>query len=227
MQIHRDIKQRSNEWFRIRHARITASHAADLITEKGAIAKNAKRQGYLAAKLAERFTGRTAQIFATEAMRRGTELEPKARNYYATNHPALEEVGCITAEIGGGVVVCSPDGLLPDRGLEIKCPMPNTLVAQLCAIALKDGPPWEYVAQCQFGMLVSGLKQWDLVLYGNLELPSITIAIKRDDAMCAALTEAVKLFHGDLEAGAAAIRDMGGIETPYIPVNSNDEVALW
>jgi hypothetical protein len=55
-------------------------------------------------------------------MRRGHDIEPAARRWYGELTGEFpQQVGIVAT--ADGRCSCSPDGLLPDRGLEIKCPL--------------------------------------------------------------------------------------------------------
>ena len=118
-----EVEQRSDEWFKIRLGKVTASRISDVMAKtKSGYA--ASRQNYMAQLICERLTETPAESYTNTAMQRGTELEPTARELYVLNQfdAIVTEVGFIphpTIENAGA----SPDGLVNDDGLiEIKCP---------------------------------------------------------------------------------------------------------
>ena len=107
------IKQGSLEWFNQRVGSVTASQVANVVarTKTGT---SEKRKRYLYEIVAERLTGQSVDVPVTNAMQRGIDLEPQARDFEVTEaefykHPTIKYAGA------------SPDGLIGKFGLlEIK-----------------------------------------------------------------------------------------------------------
>ena len=127
------FEQRTPEWFADRLGVPSASNFHRIITPTGQASKQV--DGYINELVAEKVTGHQAYVHETEAMKRGTELEPLAReNYEFITDYAVSEIGFCKhdkLEIGA-----SPDGIidLPDGKvavLEIKCPQANAMVEYL------------------------------------------------------------------------------------------------
>src|SRR5262249_59529480 len=117
----------------------------------------------------------------SEAMRRGTALEPQALAAYAFERNIdVELVGLVRHPRISGTHA-SPDGLVADCGLvEIKCPATNAHLATL----LTGTMPERYVTQCLWRLACTGRSWCDLVSYDNrlpqpLRLP--VIPIERDE----------------------------------------------
>lgn len=118
------------------------------------------------------------------AVRRGNQLEPEARFFYEekTGFKVSQEFGFIGHDAGG--FGCSPDGLIfespfssvLDRGLEIKCPMPETHMLYL----LHGGLPDDYFYQVHFQMACCGVDKWDFLSYCPGEAP-LLITVPRDE----------------------------------------------
>lgn len=150
------IEQRTPEWFAARAGKFTGSRFADLMA-KTRTGPSASR-GRLITRIAiERITGTCVETYSNAAMRRGTELEPDARDAYEIhvgemveecawlNHPALPHVGV------------SPDGLVGKSGMvEIKCP--DSEEKHWEAIT-RGAHAHEYHWQLQGQLWVSG-RQW-------------------------------------------------------------------
>lgn len=101
--------------------------------------------------------------FVTYAMRRGRELEPRARVVYETRTGALvEEVSLIlTDDERFGY---SSDGLIDDDGMvEIKCPLACDKLGQVWASP--ETAHLEYLDQIYGGLWITGRKWCDLVVY--------------------------------------------------------------
>ncbi|ACQ68566.1 phage-related exonuclease [Candidatus Hamiltonella defensa 5AT (Acyrthosiphon pisum)] len=116
------MQQRTPDWFQARCGKVTASRLGDLMakTRAGVAASRARYQAEL---ICERLTGQREEGFVTAAMRRGTELEPEARDLYRLySGNEVKEVGLIPHPTLPDFAA-SPDGLVNPEGLlEIKCP---------------------------------------------------------------------------------------------------------
>lgn len=142
-------EQRTPEWFADRLGVPSASQFHRIITPTGQASKQV--DSYINELVAEKVTQQQAYIHETEAMKRGTELEPEARvtfEWIMGDDYSVSEIGfCKLDKLEIG---CSPDGVidLPDGKvaiLEIKCPMANTMVEYL-----RDGIlPSKYKPQVQ------------------------------------------------------------------------------
>ncbi|WP_398498144.1 lambda exonuclease family protein [Variovorax sp.] len=101
--------------------------------------------------------------FVTYAMRRGRELEPRARMVYETHTGALvEEVSLIlTDDERFGY---SSDGFIDDDGMvEIKCPLSCDKLGKVWASP--ETAHFEYLDQINGGLWITGRKWCDLVVY--------------------------------------------------------------
>lgn len=155
------IEQGSDEWFKIRCGKLTASRLADVIatTKTG---PSASRKNYMAQLVAERLTGTIAESFTNSAMQHGIEHEQLARaEYELIKDMFVSEVGFIdhpTIAMTGA----SPDGLVGADGLlEIKCPNTATHIEYLLA----NKVPSKYKPQMAWQLACTG-RQWvDFVSY--------------------------------------------------------------
>lgn len=163
--------QGSETWHQLRSGVCTASRFSEARSKLSRASKNGVAGDpsgdaltYAWSVAIERINGKSIDLqFATPAMRRGSELEPHARLAYEL------QTGLLASESGIAFTDCgkfaySTDGLCGDDGLiEIKCP----------ASPQKIGAIWsnpeeadaEYIDQIQGGMLVTGRKWCDLVVY--------------------------------------------------------------
>lgn len=159
-----EIEQRSDEWFKARQGKVTASRISDVMA-KTKSGYSASRQNYMAQLICERLTETPTTSYTNAAMQRGTELEPVAREMYILNQfdVTVKEVGVIphpTIKNAGS----SPDGLVNDDGLiEIKCP--NTWTHIEFMQSLK--PKREYILQMQWQMMCTGRKWCDFMSYDD------------------------------------------------------------
>jgi len=199
--------QRNEQWHGDRCGRITASRIKDVLAVSKRDGKPLQaRQDYLIQIVCEILTGQRQPSYQNAAMAWGVEQEPMAlqayidltgRNVTAAGfcvHPELEYIGA------------SPDGLMLDRGVEIKCPF-NT--ANHVATIL-GGMPAEHMAQLQCGMWVCDLPAWDFVSYdprlpGHMALHVETIP--RDDEFIATMASECAKFWDEATDLVARLTD--------------------
>ena len=208
------------EWHQARLGLPTASRFADIVTATGKATKNAARETYKAQLLVERLTGQLMSNFATPAMQRGTDLEPRARAWYELETGrAVKQVGLVILEGDGWKCGASPDGLCEDRGLEIKCPLPHTMIAQL----LEDGRPDAYDVQIQACMWVSGVMRWDLVLFtDSTGIPNKVYEIHANAGLHLAFAEHIPAFCAELAECEARLIGMGAGGVRGLAAQGND-----
>ena len=196
---HLDDGQANPEWLALRAGKFSGSdfHQYLGIVDKGlsATAETALHKKVLES-LGETFTG-----VQTDAMARGNELEPLARDAYICETFAdVQEVGFVDLErLRAG---CSPDGVIMkpvlkritpkyfscggvvgvddedvawdiEKIIEIKCP---EIVNFIKYAESADNIPPLYKTQMQYNMLITGAKSCDFVAYHpNMRLVVHTI----------------------------------------------------
>lgn len=183
-------EQGTPEWFEARCGIPTASNFKKLVSSTGR--PSTQQKGYMMDLLAEKMMGEKTHTEPNEWMLRGIELEAEAADLYAfTTGAELKEVGFLldSSQSFG----CSPDRLVGDGGLEIKCPKPSTHVSYLLA----NKVPADYYPQVQGCMLVTGAKWWDFMSYCPGMKPLI-IRCERDEAYLETLCEELSKFHTKL-----------------------------
>lgn len=152
--------QGSPEWLQARVGLVTASRVADVVA-KTKTGVSASRAAYLGELIAERLTGASAASdYTNDDMRRGTELEPHARfAYEMKTEQIVETVGLVlhpTLQAGA-----SPDGLVADGLIEIKCPRTHVHIEYLLA----GKPPAKYLPQMAWQCICTGRAWCDFVSY--------------------------------------------------------------
>lgn len=177
-----DCIQGSDEWLAQRCGVITASNFSKVFTGAGKASTQA--DALINTLVAERITGKPTETFKSDAMQRGNDLEPEARDMFELETGlSTELVGLIKMddyEIG-----CSPDSLIGyDSGLEIKCPSASTMIAYKRSGKL----PSAYVQQVQGCMLVTGRSNWWFYAY-HPDMKAFVLNVKRDDKLLAAAEE--------------------------------------
>ena len=179
-----ECEQGSQEWLAARLGVPSASQFSKIVTGKGG--KSTQLEAYINQLVAEELTGETTLVYVNEHMKRGTELEPDARELYeALTGQSVEEVGfCLHDTVNAG---CSPDGLVGEEGgLEIKCAAPATHVEWVKAGAL----PAKHLQQIMGCLWITGRKWWDFMSYHPTMKPLI-VRVERDEEYIAVLAEHV------------------------------------
>jgi len=209
--------QGSAEWLQARQGKPTASKFSALVTPTGASVKGKTRQTYMLELLAERLTGKTQETRVTDAMVRGSMLEPRARAWYELETGAeVTQVGFVLAD--GERWGASPDGLVQKGGIEIKC---LNRAAHLRVVLFGEIPE-EYVAQVQGNMWVTGRYQWDYVAYTDEDgIPSGIVPVKADEKYWQALDAALPKFCDELDELEERARKLGGGLRTFAPTMDN------
>lgn len=191
--IERDcMEQRTEEWFSARLGKVTASRVADVLA-KIKSGESASRKNYKMELVVQRLTGKPQESFTNAAMEWGTEQEPFARMAYEAHtgtfvkeegfvdHPTIEGFGC------------SPDGLVGDGLIEIKCP--NT--ANHIETVLENKAPSKYIPQMQCQMACTGAKWCDFVSFDPRvpeDLQLFVVRVERDQEYIDSMEVEVKQF---------------------------------
>lgn len=191
------MEQRSDEWFKARLGKVTASRVSDLMarTKTG---YSTSRANYMAELICERLTGQPAERFSNAAMQWGTDNEPHAKASYAFMHDAaVEDVGFVLhpsiVDFGA-----SPDGLVGTDGLiEIKCPNTATHIETL----LGDSIDGKYITQMQVQMACTGRQWCDFVSFDPrlpIDMQLFVKRVERDNARIAEIEAEVSTFLGEI-----------------------------
>ena len=204
-----DLEQRSETWMELRRGIPTASKFSAIMAEGRDGTDSLTRQSYMEILAGELLSGRPAETFQSEQMRRGIEMEAAAREHYAKSRfDFLKPVGFVRRKLPSGHFVgCSPDSQVGGRkGLEIKTLAPHLIVKLLNGAG--GGFPPRHRAQVQGTMMVTGWEEMDLVLfYEGMYAPTFTVA--RDEHYIRELSNAVEVFDFDLHKLVEKIRSMG------------------
>jgi putative phage-type endonuclease len=201
------MEQRTDEWFKSRLGKVTASRIADVVarTRNGYAAS---RANYMAQLVCERLTGKQAESFSNAAMEWGVEQEGPARDAYSAKVGELvTEVGFIshpTIPMAGA----SPDGLVGTNGcVEIKCPSTATHIEYL----FDREPPQKYFYQMQWQMACTGTEWCDWVSYDPrlpAELQLLVVRIPRDTDCITILEKEVSEFLAELDGKVSKLKEM-------------------
>ena len=166
--------QGSDEWLMARLGCASASQF-DKIMSAG-LKPSTQSEVYQNKLVGEWYVGEPESIFVTEAMQRGTDMEPEAREAFSfITGREVTQHGFIYLN-DEKLVGASPDGLTDDSGLEIKCCLPSTHVGMLIA----NKVPSKYIGQVQGSMMVTGRDSWAFCAYCP-GFPPLIIDVPRDD----------------------------------------------
>lgn len=155
MKIHKDIKQQTDEWFKLRAGKLTGSNAS-AIGNCGA-----GLDSYCFSTIAEKYSSGEYEAYTNRHTERGNELEPLARSMYELEMGVtVEEVGFIEYNEFVGF---SPDGLVVGQkgGIEIKCHDDAKHLRFLVEGKIDSAYLW----QIQMALLITGYEWWDYVAY--------------------------------------------------------------
>jgi putative phage-type endonuclease len=191
-----EFEQRTEGWFQARLGKPSASSFHKLITPTGK--PSASAMSYVDELVAERITGKQANVFVSEAMQRGTDLEPLAKEVYELiSGESVFDIGfCLHDDLEAG---CSPDGLVGDHGLlEIKCPMGNTMVSYLRA---GNVLPSTYIPQVQGQMWITNRDSCDFLCY-HPDMTLLLVRVERDQEFIDKLAEQVEMACALIEKSA-------------------------
>jgi len=184
--------QRTDAWMQQRLGKVTASRVADVLA-KIKSGESASRKNYKMELVVQRLTGKPQESFTNAAMEWGTEQEPFARMAYEAHtstfvkeegfvdHPTIEGFGC------------SPDGIVGDGLIEIKCP--NT--ANHIETVLENKAPSKYIPQMQCQMACTGAKWCDFVSFDPRvpeDLQLFVVRVERDQEYIDSMEVEVKQF---------------------------------
>ena len=191
--IERDcMEQRTEEWFSARLGKVTASRVADVLA-KIKSGESASRKNYKMELVVQRLTNKQGESFTNVAMEWGTEQEPFARMAYEAHtgtfvkeegfvdHPTIEGFGC------------SPDGIVGEGLIEIKCPNTATHIETV----LENKAPSKYIPQMQCQMACTGAKWCDFVSFDPRvpeDLQLFVVRVERDQEYIDAMEVEVKQF---------------------------------
>lgn len=199
------IEQGTEAWHQMRLGKITASRIADVISQVK-VGEAAGRANYRTELVLERLNNKPSKEAYTNAhMERGIELEPIARAWYEVERATfVKQVAFIdhpTIAMSGA----SPDGIVDDGLIEIKCPMDKTHYNYL----LDDKVPAKYIPQMAWQMACTHSKWVDFVSFCPEFPKDMQLFIKRyarDDAYIAELEEKVVEFNDEVEQAITRLK---------------------
>ncbi|MDD9330099.1 MAG: YqaJ viral recombinase family protein [Bartonella sp.] len=188
-----DCVQGTDEWRQARNGLVTASLFEMVLAQKQDGKKTQKYTSLMMRLAGERITGKSVEEGITLPMRRGIELEPRARQLYGTlTQTEPECVGFILAD--DCLKGASPDALIGTNGmLEIKTKKPEILIPYYT----QRNFPLEHKAQCQGGLWIAQREWIDLMFYWP-DMPPLIKRAYRDEAYIRRLEIEINRFNDAL-----------------------------
>jgi putative phage-type endonuclease len=196
--------QGTQEWKQMRAGKVTASRVADVIA-KTKTGYAASREDYMVDLVMERF-GLFEESFTNEAMQWGTQTEPLARiEYENRNLVSVDQVDFVDNKFikNSG---CSPDGIVGDGLIEIKCPSKKTHIKYIRAGVV----PAKYKPQMAWQMCCTGAKWCDFVSFDPRVpegLQYFEVRYYRDDEYIATLEDEVMKFLAEADEMYNELKD--------------------
>ena len=190
-------EQGTVEWFSDRLGKVTASRVVDVLSTLKT-GESASRANYHMQLVCEQLTGLKEETYTNAAMATGTEREPLARAAYEhLKGVFVDEVGFIqhpTIKMAGA----SPDGIVGEGLIEIKCPNLNTHGQTL----ITKRAPTKYLPQMYMQMACTGAKWCDFVSYHPAfpdSLQLFVVRVNRDDEYIANMESEINAFIKEVE----------------------------
>ena len=190
--------QRTEEWFKRRLGKVTASKVSDVMA-KTKSGYSASRANYMTQLLLERLTGEREEGYQNVAMLRGIELEPIARSVFEMQTGITVLEAEFKDHPNGMMIGASTDGIASHGGLiEIKC---CNAAAHLDFI-LNRTIPKGYDLQMRLQMACYDKPHCHFVMYHDRfpeHLQLITQRVNRHLLLEKEMMEEVELFLGELD----------------------------
>jgi putative phage-type endonuclease len=192
------VEQGTPEWHELRRGKVTASRVADILA-KTKTGPSASRQNYLIELALQRTTKTIEPSYTNAAMEWGTATEPQARvAYEVATHNFVDQVAFIDHPTIQGFG-CSPDGIVGEGLIEIKCPNSATHWEYFKA----KEPPKKYFIQMQAQMSVTGAKWCDFVSF-DPRMPErsqlLIVNVPRDPEFILYMNAEIQQFLSEVEA---------------------------
>ena len=207
------MQQRSDEWFKARCGKATASKIADIIA-KTKSGYSASRKNYEAQLIAERLTGFVEPSFTSTAMQWGIETEAQARlTYQFSTDAEVQEVGFVdhpAVEMSGA----SPDGVVGEGLLEIKCPNTSTHLDTL----IGGKVPKKYITQMMWQMACMEKEWCDFVSFDPRLPEAMQMFVARvhyDKDVVADMENEVVKFLGEVDAKVKLLKEKFEIDCEF------------
>ena len=195
--IYREVEQGTDAWLELRKGKVTASRVTDVMA-KTKTGVSASRGNYLIELALQRVTGVIEPSYTNDAMAYGTANEQTARTAFEVAHNVFVDQVAFVDHPTIKNFGCSPDGIVGDSLLEIKCPYQSAIHWSY----FKDGCPSKYYTQIQAQMSCTGAKSVWFVSYDGRMPPRSQLYIEevmREEEFIKKLEDEVKQFLNEVE----------------------------
>jgi hypothetical protein len=177
----------------------------DVLAKGRGTAASSTRENYIIELVCERLTGlQYRAAYQSAEMRWGTEHEDEARAAYEVETGSMVETCGLFDHPRLPMCAASPDGLVDEGLLEVKCPMTRTHIVWMQA----GTPPQEHVPQMLLQAACTGRPWVDFVSF-DPRLPSdlrlFVVRFEPVPAMIEAAEEAVQAFERDVQVKLAEV----------------------
>lgn len=190
------FEQGGSEWFAARIGSLGGS-SMNAVMAKG---EGKTRKQLMYRMVGEILTGTPYEGYTNANMERGTEQESEARlAYEMVTGTTVERVGMF---VYGPHTHCSPDGVVGDGTIEIKCVIPSVQVETI----LSDRIPATYRKQTQWSLVE---KEWcDFVSYSPLvkDRPIWIKRVFRNETIIAGMMAEASIFIEEMLAMVEAVK---------------------
>ena len=195
--IYREVEQGTDAWLELRKGKVTASRVADVMA-KTKTGVSASRANYMIELALQRVTGVIEPSYKNDAKAYGTANEQTARTAFEVAHNVFVDQVAFVDHPTIPNFGCSPDGIVGDSLLEIKCPYQSAIHWSY----FKDGCPSKYYTQIQAQMSCTGAKSVWFVSYDGRMPPRSQLYIEevlRKEEFIKKLEDEVKQFLNEVE----------------------------
>lgn len=208
MTVHR-MAQRSPEWFSLRAGRLTGSCAEDVLAQGKGGAEAYKRRDLKIRLAAERLTGVPEPSgYKSPEMQRGEDKEPDGVGAYEACNGVLVDTSVGFMSHDDLMAGYSPDGLVGDGLLEVKCPKTATHLGYLRDPASLAKA---YMPQLLHGLWISGAPWVDIVSFDDRLPANLALVVTRvDAAKVPDYALAATLFLGEVDAMMSELQALAG-----------------
>jgi len=202
--IYREVEQGSESWLQLRLGKCTASRVADVLA-KTKTGVSASRGNYLIELALQRVTGVIEPSFTNDAMQWGKDNEQTARTAFEVAHNVFVDQVAFVDHPTIPNFGCSPDGVIGDSLLELKCPYQSAVHWSY----FKDGCPSKYYTQIQAQMSCTGSKSVWFVSFDPRMPPRSQLYIEevlREEEFIKKMEEEVLKFLNEVEVEASLMK---------------------
>ena len=196
-----DVEQGSPEWDAGRLGIPSASVIEKIFTSTGKI--SGQRDALLQKLARERILNKSEKGYKSVAMQNGNDTEAEARAYFELIH------GCEVEQVGLCYLdkrkdrSCSPDGIIGNEGLEIKCPELAAHYEYLKAGVL----PTKYFVQVQSSLYITGFEKWHFLSYYP-GMKHLHVEVERDETWIAKCSKAIDDFVVELDETYCEMKEL-------------------